>query len=155
MRTLVIAGAHSGAGKTALVEKLLKALKGWACLKVTVLHRGICPTGKNCGACAGVEDSFCIISDKKIIAEKSKDTCRFKEAGAKKVLWLKAKPEGLKKGIKEALAQFKGAQGLIIEGTSVLKYLKPDAAIMVRRKGSILKPSARQVLKKVDLVLDV
>lgn len=155
MKTFVIAGAHSGAGKTALIEKLLKVFKGWACLKVTVLHRGICPTGKNCGACAGVDSSFCIISDKKIIAEKGRDTCRFKDAGAKKVLWLKARPEGLKKGIKEALARFKGAEGLIIEGTSVLKYLKPDASILVKRKGSALKPSARQVLKKVDLVLTV
>ncbi len=155
MKVIVVAGAHSGAGKTVLIEKLLKVFKGWACLKVTVLHQGLCPTGRNCGACEGLNSKFCIISDKKIIEEKTKDTCRFKKAGAKKVLWLKAKPEGLKTGIKQAVSSFKGSKGLIIEGTSVLKYLKPDAAIMVKRKGSSLKDSAQSVLKRIDLVLTV
>ena len=155
--TITVSGAHSDVGKTAVVERLLQELKGWSCLKVTLLHNGSCPTGRNCGACDKMSSIFSIVSDRKITEEQGKDTWRFKKAGAKKVLWLRAKPAGLKQGLKKAISMFsaeggKGAQGLIIEGTSVLKYLKPDLAILVRKENSVLKPSAQEVLKKIDLV---
>ena len=41
----------------------------------------------------------------------------------------------------------------IIESNSALKYLKPDLAIFVRRENSILKPSAKEIYNKVDLVI--
>jgi len=158
MRIITVSGAHSGVGKTAVVEMLLKKLKGWSCLKVTVLHNGLCPTHRNCGACDKMSSRFSIVSDKKITEEQGKDTWRFKKAGAKKVLWLRAKPTGLKQGLKKAISMFsaecgKGAQGLIIEGTSVLKYLYPDLAIFVKRDNSLLKDSAKAILKKIDLIL--
>ena len=161
--TITVSGAHSGAGKTAVVERLLQELKGWSCLKVTLLHNGPCPTGRDCGACDKMSSRFSIISNKKTIEVQNKDTWRFKKAGAKKVLWLRAKPRGLKQGLKKAISMFsaeggfvsgeKDARGLIIEGTSVLKYLQPDLAILVKRRDSILKDSAQEVLKKIDLIL--
>ncbi|OGX41028.1 MAG: hypothetical protein A2984_03740 [Omnitrophica WOR_2 bacterium RIFCSPLOWO2_01_FULL_41_12] len=93
------------------------------------------------------------MSDENIIEEKDKDTQRFKASGAKKVLWLKAKPEGLKQGLKKAIAKFKGAKGLIIEGNSALRYIEPDLAIFLKRKNSLLKDSAWPAIKKADLVL--
>jgi hypothetical protein len=138
-----------------LAERLFKRLKGWSGLKVTVMHNGICPTGKNCGACNELDSEFSIISDKDRLNEKGKDTQRFKKAGARKVLWLRAKPEGLKKGLKKAVSMFKGAKGLIIEGTSVLRYVKPDLAILVKKKNSILKPSAKEIFNKIDLIVTV
>ena len=48
---------------------------------------------------------------------------------------------------------FKGADGLIIEGTSVLKHIEPDLAILVKKKNSILKPSAKEVFNKIDLII--
>ncbi len=54
-----------------------------------------------------------------------------KRAGAKKVIWLRAKEEGLKEGLKKVLKNFRGSEGIVIEGTSVLKYLKPDLRIFV------------------------
>jgi molybdopterin-guanine dinucleotide biosynthesis protein len=158
MRIITVSGAYSGAGKTLVVERLLKIFKDWSALKVTLSHNGLCPTGRDCGICEKLTSQFSIISDKKIIKTQGKDTWRFKKAGAKKVLWLKAKPAGLKPGLKKAISMFsaeckKGAQGLIIEGTSVLKYLKPDLAILVRKENSVLKPSAQEVLKKIDLIL--
>ena len=158
LATIIVSGAHSGAGKTLVVERLLKIFKGWSALKVTLSHNGLCPTGRDCGICEKLTSHFSIISDKKIIKTQGKDTWRLKKAGAQKVLWLRAKPAGLKQGLKKAISMFfaeggKGAQGLIIEGTSVLKYLKPDLAILVRKENSVLKPSAQEVLKKIDLVL--
>ncbi len=155
LKTITISGSHAKVGKTVLAERLFKILKGWSGLKVTLTHNGICPTGKNCGVCDELDSEFSIVSDKDRLNEKGKDTQRFKKAGARKVLWLRAKPEGLKKGLKKAVSMFKGAKGLIIEGTSVLKYVKPDLAILVKKKNSILKPSAKEIVNKIDLIITV
>ncbi len=157
LKIITISGSHAKVGKTMLAEALFKILKGWSGLKVTVMHNGICPTGKNCGVCDELDSEFSIISDKDRLNEKGKDTQRFKKAGARKVLWLRAKPEGLKKGLKKAISLFRAAnaRGLIIEGTSILKYIKPDLAILVKKKKADLKPSAKEVLNKMDLVITV
>ena len=153
LKIITISGSHSNVGKTMLAEGLLKISKGWSGLKVTVMHNGKCPTGKNCGACDELDSEFSIVADKVRLMEKGKDTERLKKAGAEKVLWLKAKPQGLKKGLKKAISMFKGADGLIIEGTSVLKHIEPDLAILVKKKNSILKPSAKEVFNKIDLII--
>jgi molybdopterin-guanine dinucleotide biosynthesis protein len=155
LKTITISGSHANVGKTKLAEKLFKILNGWSGLKVTVMHNGKCPTGRDCGACNELDSEFSIINNKNVLNEKGKDTQRFINAGAKKVLWLKARPHGLRKGLKKAMSMLKGAHGLIIEGTSVLKYIEPDLAILVKKKGSILKPSAKEMLNKMDLVITV
>ena len=156
MRIITVSGAHSNVGKTRVAEMLLKELKGWSGLKVTVLHNGPCPTARDCGACDEMTSKFSIVSDRNIIEEKGKDTERLKAQGAKEVLWLKAKPEGLREGLKKAIAKFSakggGPRGIIIESNSALKYLKPDLAIFVkghRRE----KNSAQRAFKKADLII--
>lgn len=154
MRIITVSGAHSGAGKTQVAEMLLRKLKDWSALKITMTHReGACPAHKDCKACDELHSDFSIISRKDIIEAKGKDTLRLKSAGAKKVLWLKAKPEALEGGIKKAISLFKKTKGLVIESNSALKYLKPDLALFVKRKDSILKPSAKEILKRIDLVI--
>lgn len=155
LKIITISGSHSKVGKTMLAEKLFKRLRGWSGLKVTVAHDGSCPAGRNCGVCGKLDSEFSIVSDRTRLNEKGKDTERFKKAGARKVLWLRARPEGLEKGLKKAVSMFKGAKGLIIEGTSVLRYVKPDLAILVKRKGSVLKPSAKEAFNKIDLIVTV
>ncbi len=155
MKIITVSGAHSKIGKTTVVEGLLKIFRGWSALKVTVLHNGNCPINRDCGACENLDSKFSIITDKKIIEEPCKDTQRFKKAGAKDVLWLRAKPEGLRQGLKQALFKMRRARGIIIEGTSILKYLNPDLSILVKNKNSVLKPSAKDILKKVDLTLTI
>ena len=169
---ITVSGTHSGVGKTGVVEALLRVLKGWSALKVTVSHgEGKCPVRKenDCHTCDELKDDFSIISNKKIIETKGKDTARFKEAGAKKVLWLKCRPQALGDGLKEVIPLFKKAKGLVIESNSALKHLKPDLAIFVRNKYSVFpashlrkaagsrlwreKPSAREIINKIDLVV--
>lgn len=136
MRTIVVSGEKSGIGKTYLAERLLNNLRGWSALKVTVKKNGACRSIKNCGLCGEIKKPFDVIKDKLIINHHGKDTSRLKNAGAKEVIWLKAKPEGLKNGLKKALAEFSKCPGIVIEGTSVLKYLKPDLNIHVYSSGN-------------------
>ena len=154
VKIITVSGAHSGAGKTMVSEALLKKLKGWSAIKVTVSHRDkMCPVHKNCHSCDELDSDFSIIGKKDIIEAKGKDTQRLKSAGAKKVLWLRAKPKALGNGIEKAISLFKRTKGLVIESNSALKYLKPDLALFVKRKDSILKPSAKEILNKVDIVI--
>lgn len=155
MKIITVSGAHSGVGKTLVAERLLKNLNGWSALKVTVSHNEACPVNRDCGACDSIDSKFSIVADSSRLNKEGKDTARFKKAGARRVAWLRAKPEGLKEGLREAIAKFKGQKGLIIEGTSVLKYIKPDLAILVKRKDSVLKSSAKDIFNKVDLVFTV
>lgn len=156
MRIITVSGAHSGVGKTAVAEILLQKLKNWSALKITLTHReGACPVHKDCKACDELHSDFSIISKKDIIEAKGKDTQRLKSAGAKEVLWLKAKPEALGRGIKKAISLFKKTKGLVIESNSALKYLKPDLSIFVRNKDSVLKPSAKEILERIDLTITV
>jgi molybdopterin-guanine dinucleotide biosynthesis protein len=154
VKIITVSGAHSGAGKTLIAEILLKKLKGWSAMKVTVSHReGSCPEHKDCNVCDELHSDFSIIAKKDIIEAKGKDTQRLKNAGAKEVLWLRARPEALKKAVEKAVSLFKKTKGLIIETNSALKYLEPDFAIFVKRKDSVLKPSAKEILNKIDLII--
>lgn len=137
MKIVTVSGAHSGIGKTTIVEQILRQLKGWSALKVTVVKKGHCPRTVTCGICEQQTVTFSIIADSRIINQVGKDTQRMKQAGAKKVLWLRAKPEGLKAGLKQALKSFKDSSGVVIEGTSILKCLRPDLGIFIDSKKKI------------------
>ena len=87
MKIITVSGSHSDIGKTTLVEHILRQLNGWSAMKVTVTRTVSCPRGAmTCNICRLQKEPFTLISDKKIINQKNKDTGRMKKAGAKKVL---------------------------------------------------------------------
>ena len=143
MKIITVSGAHSGIGKTTIAEHILSQLRNWSALKVTVIKDGPCPRKISCGVCEQQNAPFSIVSEARIINQKGKDTQRMKSAGAKKVLWLKAKPSGLKQGLRKALARFNSCEGVVIEGSSVLKYLKPDWGIFILSRPKTLPFRAR------------
>jgi molybdopterin-guanine dinucleotide biosynthesis protein len=135
MKTIVVSGEGSRVGKTYIAQRLLKELSGWSALKVTVSKESGCPHERSCGVCPGIKEPFYIIKDSGIINQPGKDTARLKQAGAREVIWLKARPEGLKAGLKRALSGFSECNGVMIEGTSVLKFIKPDLNIHISERG--------------------
>ena len=135
MKIIIVSGAQSGVGKTYLAEKLLNYLPEWSALKVTVSKDGSCPHERSCRICPEIKEPFYIIKDERIINQAGKDTARLKTAGAKQVIWLKAKPEGLNDGLHKALSEFSDCYGVVIEGTSALKFIKPDLNIHLYEKG--------------------
>ena len=154
MKVITVSGAESGVGKTAVAERLLKNLKGWSALKVTTIKKGPCPRETPCGICEEADADFSIVADRRTLSQRGKDTQRMMAAGAREVLWLRSRPSALKKGLEAALKRFKHARGVVIEGTSVLKHFKPDLAVFVTKKNSVLKPSARDVMNKVDIIVE-
>lgn len=156
MKTIVISGAHSSIGKTLFAEELLHRLDNWSALKVTVKKGSRCPRREaNCNVCAELKQDFEIVKNKRIISQKGSDSARLLEAGAKKVIWLKSSSSGLKAGLEKALVQLKSAEGVVIEGTSVLKYIKPNLAIYLKDKQTRIRTAARQAQKKADIIINV
>lgn len=166
MKTIVISGSHSNVGKTYLAEEMLRNLKGWSALKVTVSHirtnssiavgeKNKCPRKSDCGVCFGIKEAYEIVKDKRIINQRKTDTARMRKAGANRVIWLKSTLKNLKKGLEEALNEFEDTKGVIIEGGSVMRHIKPDLAIYLKDKNSRIKPSASYAAKKADIIINV
>jgi hypothetical protein len=149
--TVAISGFSSDAGKTTLLCDLLSAFPGWEAVKVTRGHYRSC--GKDPHACCVshlLGDEPLVRSGRAETYAPGKDTGRYWDAGASNVHWLIATDQQVERGIRLALGRVR-AGGVFVEGTSFLKYLDVDLALMAARPdGGKVKPSARRALAKTD-----
>jgi molybdopterin-guanine dinucleotide biosynthesis protein len=148
MTIFVIAGTASNVGKTSLVCDLLRAFPGYEAIKLTRGHSRSC--GRAPAACCVsplLQDEPLILSDPEQTKIPGKDTGKYWVAGASNVHWVIAKEDQVESGIRQALARVT-APGVIVEGTSVLRYLQPSGSILVTRSPLIeIKPTARKALQ--------
>ena len=154
MKTIIVAGGASKAGKTAFAARLLARLQGWSACKVTtcVERAGeACPRGREhqCGVCGRLEQPYQI--DEETGDEASKDTGRLRAAGASRVLWIRTRPAALRESVRRALEMLESSPGVLLEGNHVLSVLDPDVAVMVLAESGAMKKSARDVRDKVDI----
>ena len=142
-----IIGFSSEAGKTTLLCELLRAFPEWEAIKITRGHYRSC--GKDPHTCCVshlLKEEPLIRSGREETYAPGKDTGRYWDAGASNVHWLIVTDDQVEEGIKLALNLVK-APGVFIEGTSFLKYIAVDFALMVARpEGGKVKPSARRAL---------
>jgi molybdopterin-guanine dinucleotide biosynthesis protein len=149
-RIIVIAGIASNTGKTTLLCDLLRELTrrgSWEAIKLTRGHYRSC--GKDPHACC-VSDLLgaepVIRSGREATDRFGKDTGRYWEAGAGNVHWVIATDAQVEAGIRQALARVQ-APGVLIEGTSVLQFIRADFAILAVGAGDgRIKSSARRAL---------
>ncbi len=154
LKIIVVAGTSSNSGKTTLVCDLLRELSAhepWEAIKLSRGHYRSC--GKDPQACcvSGLLGKEAVIrSGRTETYTCGKDTGRFWDAGASNVHWVIATDEQVEAGIHGALARVAtpGVIGVIIEGTSVLRYLDPALAVMaVSDTEKNMKASARWALQ--------
>ena len=159
MKTICVTGSTSNVGKTYLIERILERFgPGWGVCKVTICHEKgthTCPRGReeHCGVCSSLspEDDYLLLEDPAVIGEEGKDTHRYLDAGAARVIWIKTRGEYLARAVSEAAGRFSDLRGVIFEGNHALSVLEPDLGVMVLGDPVRYKPSARAVLDKVDL----
>jgi molybdopterin-guanine dinucleotide biosynthesis protein len=152
-RIIVIAGTQSNSGKTTLLCDLLRELtrrEPWEAIKLTRGHYRSC--GKDPHACCVshlLSEQPVIRSGREETYAFGKDTGRYWDAGASDVHWVIVTENQVEQGIRLALSRVKSG-GVLIEGTSVLKFIDPDFAVMVaradRENQPKMKPSARRAL---------
>jgi hypothetical protein len=155
MKIVCIAGSISNVGKTTFAERLLSRLPGWAACKVTVCAEGKdhrCPRGKNdCGVCASLEGNYLIEERDAVIRQEGKDTFRYSQAGASKVIWVKTRYEYLKESVERAQRKLASVPGIVFEGNHALEVIEPDVAVMLLSDPPRYKASATSVLHKIML----
>jgi molybdopterin-guanine dinucleotide biosynthesis protein len=151
--TVAISGFSSDTGKTSLLCELLRAFPGWEAIKITRGHYRSC--GKDPHACCVshlLSDEPVIRSGRRETYAPGKDTGRYWDAGAANVHWLIVTDGQVEQGIKRTLERVQAA-GVFIEGTSFLKYMNVDFALMAARPdGGKIKPSARLALAKTSAI---
>jgi molybdopterin-guanine dinucleotide biosynthesis protein len=154
LKIIVIAGKRSGVGKTKMAEMLLHHLDGWSAIKVTTVRQSKCPRNNStCNVCNTLKGDYEIITNKKVINQEGTDTARLKQAGANRAIWLKANLKGLSSGIEKALLYLRDSEGVIIEGRSILKYIKPDLVIYLNGKN--FKISIREKSSWIKNIIEI
>ena len=163
MKLICVGGLSSGCGKTSVVCLLLKALPGWAAIKVTPSRPNhVCPHGKDCEACQPPDGPYDVAIDSDIPARPGKDTSRFHDAGASHVAFVRALPECLPAALESAFERFnhpsrylswREVPGVIIESTTAMPFID-GLRILVAREGRLeVKDSARAAAGIADLLV--
>jgi molybdopterin-guanine dinucleotide biosynthesis protein len=149
MRPTIVAvgGFNSNSGKTTLVCELLRALPGWAALKMTRGHYRSC--GRDPHACCVsslLGDEPVVRSGRAETYAPGKDTGRYWDAGAAEVHWAVVTDGQVERGFRSALGRV-SAPGVVVEGNSFLRFVEADYAVLVARPDVLkIKPSARRAL---------
>lgn len=138
-RTIVVCGLHSGIGKTLLAEHIVSLVPDIAAIKTTI-HDG--PAS--------------VTADDRDIMVEGKDTWRLRSRGARIVVWVRSSEGDLKEALEKACTLIGNAQTVLIEGNSVMRWIKPDVALFVC-DGQILrghiKPSRMDALRAATAII--
>lgn len=179
LNTIIIGGPHSGVGKTLACERALQALSGLrlGAIKLTVADgefdrshdhgasalavadaAGICGRGASCGVCETVSARVPsrMVTSAGAILKHGTDTWRLSSAGAVAVTWVIALRDAAPEAIENAVQYLRGhgADGIVIEGTTALDWLKPTASVMVATDpGRKWKDVALRRITTCDIVL--
>lgn len=135
--------------------RVLSANEPWEAIKLTRGHYRSC--GKDPEACCVsglLGEQPTVRSGRSETYTFRKDTARYWDAGAANVHWVIATDNQVEAGVREALARVQ-TPNVLIEGTSVLDFIKSDFAILaVGSESSKLKASARRALigRKFDVL---
>jgi hypothetical protein len=154
MPILVIGGHSRSVGKTSVVAGLISALPElhWTALKITQHGHDICSAdGKACD-CSTADHSWAVSEEKNRSGES--DTSRFLAAGAAHSWWARTQQGRLAEAMPRIRQILAGAENIIIESNSILRFLKPDLYLTVLDPQTAdFKDSAQAFLDRADAVL--
>src|SRR5262249_37654861 len=103
--------------------------------------------------CDTGDDHFRALSDEKDLSGES-DTSRFLVAGAKRALWVRTRQGRLGEAMPDIERKIAGAENVIMESNSVLRFLRPDLYLTVLdTETEAFTDSAREFLDRADAVI--
>ena len=134
-KVITVSGSHKGVGKTSLSQFLLAHLPRYTAIKITM-------TGKDTG----------VYEDSAHLMVPGTDTFRMKQSGAEKVFWIRATDDQIVALMKQVLGRVGDISGLLIEGNTVLRHLKPTLSCFVTTSTlDSMKPSRIHALENADI----
>jgi hypothetical protein len=151
---LVVVGGHTrNVGKPSVVAGLVCGLRerGWTAVKITQFGHGVCAQGRDC-ECSTNTHSY-LIAEERDPAGRG-DSCRYLAAGALHSLWVRTKQGMLAEAMPELRRRLTGAENVIIESNSVMKFVRPDLYVTVLSyEVADFKESARRFLDRAGAVV--
>jgi hypothetical protein len=148
---ILIGAARRDSGKTLLAQEIITRFRGQTpvyALKVT-LHHGQCPHGdEGCGACSSFDGAFALREETERIGPK--DTSRMLAAGADRVFWLCALPDGLMDGLRQFLAEAGEDTLIVCESNSLREHVAPGCFIMLEGGAGPATESAARFAARAD-----
>lgn len=154
MAVVVIGGHSRSVGKTSVVAGLIAALpeRRWTAVKITQFGHGVCSASAELCDCATADDSWAIIEERDRSGQS--DTSRFLVSGAERSLWVRTRQGNLAEAMPALREQIAGAENVIVESNSVMKFLRPDLYMTVLDYATAdFKPSAREYLDLASAVV--
>ena len=152
---LVVIGGHSrSVGKTSVVAGLIAALPEfhWTAMKITQYGHGICSANGEPCDCVTDDHTRAITEEHDRSGET--DTSRFLVAGAQRSLWVRTRQGMLAEAMPDIRRRIAGAENVIMESNSVVRFLHPDLYLTVLDAGTAdFKDSAREFLDRADAVV--
>jgi hypothetical protein len=154
MPTLLIGGHSRNVGKTSVVAGLIAALPEfrWTAAKITQYGHGICSANGEPCDCSTADHAWAITEERSGAGDS--DTSRFLAAGAEKVFWVRTEQGRLAEAMPAFRQRLAGAENVILESNSILKFLRPDLYLTILDPStSDFKTSAREFLDRADAVI--
>ena len=152
---IVVIGGHSrSVGKTSVVAGLIAALPEfrWTALKITQYGHGICSADGQACDCATSDHSWAISEENN--RDGDSDTSRFLAAGAVRAWWVRTEQGRLAEAMPALRAKLAGADSVIFESNSILKFVRPDLYLTVLDPSHTdFKISAREFLDLAHAVI--
>lgn len=144
-----IGASHSGSGKTFLASRTLKYVSLHSNPKPLnpVLKWGAIKYTKTTSAPE-------LITDRRILMKKGKDTWQMLTSGASEVVWVRSDRQGLATVLPEAIKRLSHLDVIIVEGNSAIEFLNPDIVIFIFGKGKKdWKPDMLKIAVRAYIVL--
>lgn len=153
--SLVVIGGHSrSVGKTSVVAGLIAALPefNWTALKITQYGHGICSANGQPCDCATDDHTRAITEEQDRSGES--DTSRFLVAGARHSIWVRTRQGMLGEAMPSIERKIAGAENVIMESNSILRFLRPDLYLTVLDSATAdFKVSAQEFLDRADAII--
>jgi len=143
-----IGASHSGSGKTFLASRILKyfSLNPAPNPLIPVLKWGAIKYTRTASSPE-------IISDRTILREEGKDTCRLLAAGATDVVWVRSGTLGLAEALAAAVTRLSHLDLIIVEGNSAIEFLNPDVVIFIfGKERAHWKPHIDRLAARADII---
>lgn len=152
---LVVVGGHSrNIGKTSVACGIIRALREWhwTAIKITQYGHGICSRAGEPCECADLIHPVAISEENG--RDPSTDSGRFLAAGAERAFWVRTAAGELNEAMPRLRRMMNGADHVIVESNSILRFLKPDFCVMVL-DGSVadFKPTSLRFLDRANALV--
>ncbi len=154
MAVVVVGGHTRNIGKTSVVAGLIAALAEmqWTAVKITQYGHGICSANGDACDCATADHTIAVSEERD--RSSGTDSSRYLAAGAARSFWVRTQQGELHEAMPRVRKLIAGAENVILESNSVLRFLKPDLALSVLDPSvEDFKPSALRFLDRVDALV--